>query len=66
MDMDAFEKSTGIVSQQVNIFNDSIYNNIKYGQKVTTIEEVKQAARVARIHDKIELLRSGKLMSAEG
>lgn len=66
MDMDAFEKSTGIVSQQVNIFNDSIYNNIKYGQKVTTIEEVKQAARIARIHDKIELLRSGKLMSAEG
>lgn len=66
MDMDAFEKSTGIVSQQVNIFNDSIYNNIKYGQKVTTIEEVKQAARVARIHDKIELLRSGKLMSVEG
>ncbi|KAG1151491.1 hypothetical protein G6F37_001069 [Rhizopus arrhizus] len=59
IDMDAFKKTTGIASQQVTIFNDSIYNNIKYGQKVTTIEEVKQAARVARIHDKIELLRSG-------
>lgn len=64
--MDVFKKTTGIASQQVTIFNDSIYNNIKYGQKVTTIEEVKQAARVARIHDKIELLRSGKLMSAKG
>ncbi|KAG0745867.1 hypothetical protein G6F16_006541 [Rhizopus arrhizus] len=59
IDMDVFKKTTGIASQQVTIFNDSIYNNIKYGQKVTTIEEVKQAARVARIHDKIELLRSG-------
>ena len=40
-----------IVSQQTFLFNRSIADNIRYGRRDATPEEVEQAARMANIHD---------------
>ncbi len=41
----------GIVTQQSILFNDSVYNNIAFGTKKVTEEEVIKAAKVANAHD---------------
>lgn len=41
----------GIVSQESILFNDSIFNNIAFGRKEVTKEEVIHAAKVANAHD---------------
>ncbi len=41
----------GIVSQESILFNDSIYNNIAFGVKKTTREQVIAAAKVANAHE---------------
>ncbi len=41
----------GIVGQESILFNDSIYNNISFGVKETTMEQVEQAAKIANAHD---------------
>ncbi|MGK0389750.1 MAG: ABC-type multidrug transport system fused ATPase/permease subunit [Maribacter sp.] len=41
----------GIVSQQPILFHDSIYNNIVFGRKGITKEQVETAARIANAHE---------------
>ena len=41
----------GIVSQESILFNDSIFNNIAFGRKNVTEEEVIHAAKVANAHE---------------
>jgi len=41
----------GIVSQEAILFNDSIYNNIVFGQTEVTKEMVEAAARIANAHE---------------
>lgn len=41
----------GIVQQEVYIFNGTIRDNIRYGQKEATEEEIMNAAKLANIHD---------------
>ena len=49
-----------IVSQNVTLFNDSIYNNIAYGELADRSQEaVQAAAKVAHAHDFIEQLSEG-------
>lgn len=49
-----------LVSQQVTLFNDSVYNNIAYGELASkTPEEVREAARAAHALDFIEKLDEG-------
>ena len=49
----------GIVPQDTVLFNDSIYYNILYGRTGASHAEVKEAARLARIHDFIMALPDG-------
>ncbi|WP_420550041.1 ABCB family ABC transporter ATP-binding protein/permease [Curvivirga sp.] len=49
----------GIVPQDTVLFNDTVLYNIRYGRPDATIEEVKEAAKLARIHDFIEALPDG-------
>ncbi len=49
----------GIVPQDTVLFNDTIYYNIAYGLSGAGREEVKQAAKLARIHDFITGLPDG-------
>ncbi|MGR3179118.1 MAG: ABC transporter ATP-binding protein [Candidatus Anammoxibacter sp.] len=44
----------GIVSQDIFLFNETIENNIKYGNPLATRADVIAAARKAHIHDDIE------------
>jgi subfamily B ATP-binding cassette protein MsbA len=52
-------KQTGIVSQDIFLFNDTIENNIKYGKTDASREEVIDAAKKAQIHDFILQLPKG-------
>ncbi len=49
----------GIVSQEAILFNDSIYNNIVFGKKNVTSEQVEHAARIANAHDFIMATERG-------
>ncbi|WP_346900733.1 ABC transporter ATP-binding protein/permease [uncultured Roseibium sp.] len=49
----------GMVPQDTVLFNDTIAYNIRYGRPEATDEEVREAARMAQIHDFIERLPQG-------
>ena len=49
-----------LVSQRVTLFNDSVYNNIAYGELAgTPLEKVREAARFAHADEFIEGLENG-------
>ncbi|WP_417684143.1 ABCB family ABC transporter ATP-binding protein/permease [Roseibium sp.] len=49
----------GMVPQDTVLFNDTIAYNIRYGRPDATDEEIREAARMAQIHDFIERLPEG-------
>lgn len=49
----------GLVSQQCVLFNDTVANNIAFGRKDYTREQVVEAARVAHADEFIDLLEQG-------
>ncbi len=49
----------GIVSQEPVLFNDSIYNNIVFGMKGATLEDVIRAAKIANAHEFITATEKG-------
>lgn len=48
-----------IVTQDTILFNDTIFNNITFGFKNYSLEEVENAAKIANAHEFIELLPDG-------
>lgn len=55
----SLRSAIGIVPQDTVLFNDTILYNIRYGRPDASDEEVKQAARLAQIHDFVEGLPDG-------
>jgi ATP-binding cassette subfamily B protein len=55
----SLRESIGIVQQDLFLFASTIRENIAYGRPNATDEEVREAARAARIHDFIEGLADG-------
>src|SRR5699024_11031860 len=51
--IDTLRKSIGYVPQSPLLFSGSIRENIAWGKKGATLDEVKQAAKDAKIHDTI-------------
>ncbi|MBQ2678180.1 MAG: ABC transporter ATP-binding protein [Firmicutes bacterium] len=49
----SIRENIGIVQQEVFIFADSVYENIRYGRPSATFEEVVEAAKKAEIYDDI-------------
>ncbi|HRS53794.1 MAG TPA: ATP-binding cassette domain-containing protein, partial [Bacteroidales bacterium] len=49
----------GIVSQETVLFNDTVFNNIAFGKKNVTLEEVISAAKIANAHEFIEKMEKG-------
>lgn len=49
----------GIVTQESILFNDTLYNNIAFGNNHVSAQEVEDAARVANAHEFIEQLEKG-------
>jgi ATP-binding cassette subfamily B protein len=55
----SLRNSIGIVLQEPLLFNESIRNNIAYGKKEASMDEIIEAARVANIHDRIMEMPEG-------
>lgn len=55
----SLRKNTGIVQQDVFIFADTIYENIRYGRKDASKEEIIEAAKMAEIYDDIMEMPDG-------
>ena len=56
---DDLHKLMGIVTQESILFNDTVYNNIKFGVEDATYEDVLNAAKIANAHEFIERLPMG-------
>ncbi len=54
-----FREHLAIVPQEVEIFNDSIRNNISYANPKATFAEIKKAARIANAEEFIKDLKEG-------
>jgi len=57
--MDSLRSMMGIVNQESILFNDTIFNNIAFGLKDISLEEVQNAARIANAHDFIMQTENG-------
>ncbi|OAI38939.1 hypothetical protein AYO40_01500 [Planctomycetaceae bacterium SCGC AG-212-D15] len=55
----SLRQQIGIVSQETFLFDDTIYNNIAYGSRRATREQVEEAAQRAHIHSWIQSLSKG-------
>jgi ATP-binding cassette, subfamily B, heavy metal transporter len=56
---DSLRQAIGMVPQDTVLFNDTIEYNIRYGKPDATQAEVREAARLAQIHDFIMTLPQG-------
>ncbi|MCH8962130.1 MAG: ABC transporter ATP-binding protein, partial [Bacteroidetes bacterium] len=57
--LDSLRHNVGIVQQDVFLFSANIHDNIAYGVKNASREDVVRAATVAQLHDHIESLPDG-------
>jgi subfamily B ATP-binding cassette protein MsbA len=55
----SLREQVGIVTQETVLFNDTVRNNIAYGQPHVALKDVEAAARGALAHDFIKLLPAG-------
>ncbi len=55
----SLREQVGIVTQETVLFNDTVRNNIAYGQPHVPLKEVEAAARAALAHDFIKALPAG-------
>ena len=55
----SLREQVGIVTQETVLFNDTVRNNIAYGQPHVALKEVQAAAQAALAHDFIQALPAG-------
>lgn len=56
---ESLRKNIGIVSQDVFLFDSTIYDNIAYGDPEATPEQIEEAAKLANLHDFVMTLPDG-------
>ena len=59
LDIDSLRRKISVVSQETFIFNTTVWNNISYGTKNATHEEVMEAARLANALEFIQDMPDG-------
>ncbi len=59
LDITAYRKRLAIVHQEVDIFNGTLLDNLTYGNPRATLEEVKEACRIAQADDFIRQMPRG-------
>jgi ATP-binding cassette, subfamily B, bacterial MsbA len=57
--LESLRSQIGIVTQETVLFNDTVRNNIAYGQPHVSQKQVEEAARAARAHEFIRALPEG-------
>lgn len=57
--LQSLRKAIGVVPQDTPLFNNTIEHNIRYGDMNASSEEVRNAAKRARVHDIVEGLPDG-------
>ncbi|KAI9734333.1 MAG: hypothetical protein M1834_002439 [Cirrosporium novae-zelandiae] len=57
--LESMRETIGVVPQDPELFNESIYTNVKYSRLDATNEEVHEACKAAAIHDKIMTFPKG-------
>jgi ATP-binding cassette subfamily B protein len=55
----SIREMTGVISQEISLFNGTIYYNIQYGNLNATQREIEEAAKSAQVHDFIISLKDG-------
>ncbi len=59
LDVSGYRKRLAIVHQEVDIFNGTLMENLLYGNRAASFEEIQQACKIAQAHDFIQQLPKG-------
>ncbi|MBO3461138.1 ABC transporter ATP-binding protein/permease [Aetokthonos hydrillicola Thurmond2011] len=59
LDVGSYRRRLGIVHQEVDVFNGTVLDNLTYGNRQVSFEEVEEACRIARVDEVIQQLPSG-------
>lgn len=59
LDVTGYRKRLAIVHQEVDVFNGTLLDNLKYGNPNATFEQVQEACQIARVDEFIPLLPNG-------
>jgi ATP-binding cassette, subfamily B, bacterial len=54
-----YRRRLAIVHQEVDVFNGTIFDNLTYGRENATLEQVKEACRIARVDEVVQQLPQG-------
>ncbi len=57
--IESLRRNTGIVSQEIFLFNMTVKENIAYGNPKASMDDIVKAAKIAKAHDFIEKLPKG-------
>jgi len=59
LDITAYRRRLAIVHQEVDLFNGTLLDNLKYGNPNASWEQVQEACRIARVDEMIRLMPQG-------
>lgn len=59
LDVTGYRKRLAIVHQEVDVFNGTLLENLKYGNPKATFAQVEEACRIARVDEFVNLLPQG-------
>ena len=59
IDVESYRRQLGVVEQDVFLFDGTVAANIGYGKRMTTDEDIREAAKIANAHTFIEELPDG-------
>lgn len=59
LNQESLRSLIGMVNQESILFNDTVFNNIAFGNESANLEQVEAAARIANAHDFISKLEHG-------
>ncbi len=59
LDVTGYRKRLAIVHQEVDVFNGTLLENLIYGNRKATFEQVEEACRIARVDEFVGLLPQG-------
>ena len=59
LDVTRYRQRLAIVHQEVDVFNGTLLENLTYGNRSATFEQVEEACRIAKVDDFVQLLPHG-------